>query len=75
MTRTGTPQLAVGSLTHQSTGAPSACDGSRMSSVVIVSDLGNTCPDDHYRRTVNAVNRNPVVERIVTTASPIDIAN
>jgi hypothetical protein len=45
-----------------------------MSSVAIVFDLGQTCFDDHYRRTVYAVNRNPVIERIVTTASPIDLA-
>jgi hypothetical protein len=44
-----------------------------MSSVVIVFDLGQTCPDDLYRRTVYTVNRNPVIERIVTTASPIDL--
>jgi hypothetical protein len=50
------------------------CDGSRMSSVLTVSDLGNTCPDDHYRRTVHTVTRNPVIERIVPTASPIDFA-
>jgi len=60
--------------THQRTGAPSIRDGSRMSSVVIVLDLGQTCRDDLYRRTVNTVNRNPVIERIVTTVSPIDIA-
>ncbi len=45
-----------------------------MSSVVIVSDLGQTCLDENYERTVNTVNRNPVIERIVTTASPIGIA-
>jgi hypothetical protein len=45
-----------------------------MSSVALVFDLDQTCHDDHYRRTVNAVNRNPVIERIVTTASPIDLA-
>jgi hypothetical protein len=33
-----------------------------------------TCHDDRYRRTVNTVNRNPVIERIVPTASPIDLA-
>ena len=59
---------------HQSTGAPSTFDGSRMSSVAIVFDLGQTCHDERYRRTVNTVNRNPVIERIVTTASPIDLA-
>ena len=41
---------------------------------MIVSDLGQTCPDDRYRRTVYTVNRNPVIERIVATASPIDLA-
>jgi hypothetical protein len=41
---------------------------------VIVFDLGQTCPDESFARTVNAVNWNPVIERIVTTASPIDIA-
>jgi hypothetical protein len=55
-------------------GAPSTSDGSRMSSVAIVFDLGQTCHDDHHRRTVNTVDRNPVLERIVTTASPIGIA-
>ncbi len=55
-------------------GAPSTLDGSRKSSVAIVFDLGQTCQDESYRRTVNAVNRNPVIERIVTTVSPIDIA-
>ena len=55
-------------------GAPSTLDGSRMSSVAIVFDLGQTCHDDLYARTVHAVNRNPVIERIVTTASPIDLA-
>ena len=55
-------------------GAPSTIDGSRKSSVVIVFDLGNTCRDESFVRTVNAVNRNPVIERIVTTVSPIDIA-
>jgi hypothetical protein len=55
-------------------GAPSTPDGSRMSSEVIVFDLGQTCPDESFARTVNAVNWNPVIERIVTTASPIDIA-
>ena len=60
--------------THQSTGAPSTFDGSRKSSVAIVYDLGQTCHDDLYRRTVYAVVRNPVIERIVPTASPIDLA-
>jgi hypothetical protein len=60
--------------THQSNGAPSTFDGFRMSSVAIVFDLGQTCHDDHCRRTVYTVNRNPVIERIVTTASPIDLA-
>ena len=55
-------------------GAPSTIDGSRKSSVVIVFDLGNTCRDESFVRTVNAVNRNPVIERIVTTVSPIDLA-
>jgi hypothetical protein len=41
---------------------------------VIVFDLGQTCQDESFARTVNAVNRNPVIERIVTTASPIDLA-
>ena len=60
--------------THQSTGAPSTCDGSRMSSVAIVFDLGQTCQDESFARTVYTVDRNPVIERIVTTASPIDLA-
>jgi hypothetical protein len=64
----------VGSLPHQSTGAPSTFDGSRMSFVAIVFDLGQTCPDESYHRTVNTVDRNPVIERIMATASPIDIA-
>ena len=55
-------------------GAPSTSDGSRTSSVAIVFDLGQTCHDDHYQRTVYTVNRNPVIERIVPTASPIDLA-
>ncbi len=55
-------------------GAPSTLDGSRMSSVAIVFDLSQTCQDESFARTVNAVNRNPGIERIVTTASPIDIA-
>ena len=59
---------------HQSTGAPSILDGSRKSSVAIVFDLGQTCPDESFVRTVYTVNWNPVIERIVTTASPIDIA-
>jgi hypothetical protein len=50
------------------------CDGSRMSSVAIVFDLGNTCPDESFARTVYTVSPNPVIERIVTTASPIDLA-
>jgi hypothetical protein len=68
------PQLAVGCPPHQSTGAPSTLDGSRKSSVAIVFDLGNTCQDESFVRTVNTVNRNPVIERIVTTVSPIDLA-
>ena len=56
------------------TGAPSTFDGSRMFSVAIVFDLGQTCHDERFARTVNTVNRNPVIERIVTTASPIDLA-
>ena len=59
---------------HQSNGAPSTFDGSRMSSVVIVFDLDQTCHDESFARTVCTVNRNPVIERIVTTASPIDLA-
>gem|GEM_PF-5530466 len=55
-------------------GAPSILDGSRMSSVAIVFDLGQTCQDESFARTVNAVNRNPIIERIVPTASPIDLA-
>ena len=55
-------------------GAPSTLDGSRMSSVVIVFDLGQTCHDESFARTVYTVNRNPVIERIVPTASPIDLA-
>ena len=46
-------------------GAPSSFDGSRMSSVVIVFDLGQTCHDESFVRTVYTVNRNPVIERIV----------
>ena len=45
-----------------------------MSSVAIVFDLDQTCHDDLHRRTVYTVNRNPVIERIVPTASPIDLA-
>ena len=45
-----------------------------MSSVAIVFDLGQTCHDERFARTVNTVNRNLVVERIVPTASPIDLA-
>jgi len=45
-----------------------------MSSVAIVVDLGQTCHDESFARTVYTVNRNPVIERIVTTASPIDLA-
>jgi hypothetical protein len=45
-----------------------------MSSVAIVFDLGQTCPDESFARTVYTVNRNPVIERIVTIACPIDIA-
>jgi hypothetical protein len=45
-----------------------------MSSVVIVFDLGQTCHDESFVRTVYTVNRNPVIERIVPTASPIDLA-
>jgi hypothetical protein len=45
-----------------------------MSSVVIVLDLDQTCHDESFARTVYTANRNPVIERIVTTASPIDIA-
>ncbi len=59
---------------HQSNGVPSTLDGSRMSSVAIVFDLGQTCHDESFARTVNAVNWNPGIERIVTTASPIDLA-
>jgi hypothetical protein len=70
----GTPQLAVGSLPHQSTGAPSTLDGSRKSRVENVSDLANPCQDERFARTVNAADRNPVIERIVTTVSPIDLA-
>ena len=55
-------------------GAPSTLDGSRMSSVAIVFDLSQTCQDESFARTVYTVDRNPVIERIVTTASPIDIA-
>ncbi len=45
-----------------------------MSSVVIVFDLGQTCPDESFVRTVYTVSQNPVIERIVTTVSPIDLA-
>jgi hypothetical protein len=45
-----------------------------MSSVATVLDLGQTCHDESFVRTVNTANRNPVIERIVTTASPIDLA-
>ena len=45
-----------------------------MSSVAIVFDLGQTCQDESFARTVYTVDRNPVIERIVTTASPIDLA-
>jgi len=55
-------------------GAPSNRDGSRMSGVANVSDLGQTCLDERSTRTVNAANRNPVVERIMPPANPINFA-
>jgi hypothetical protein len=55
-------------------GAPSTFDGSRKSFVAIICDLGQTCPDENYRRTVHAANRNPVVESTVTSANPISFA-
>jgi DNA-binding GntR family transcriptional regulator len=45
-----------------------------MFSVAIVFDLGQTCHDESFARTVYTANRNPVIERIVTTVSPIDLA-
>ena len=59
---------------HPREGAPSTLDGSRKSSVAIVFDLGQTCQGGRFARTVNTVSQNPVIERIVTTVSPIDIA-
>ena len=45
-----------------------------MSGVANVSDLGQTCQDERYERTVHAADRNPVIERIVPTANPINLA-
>ena len=70
----GAPPARVGRLPHQSTGAPSTQDGSRKSRATNVSDLANPCHDERFARTVYTVNRNPVIERTVTTASPIDLA-
>ena len=55
-------------------GAPSTCDGSRKSRAANVSGLANPCQDERFARTVNTVNRNPLIERIVPTASPTDLA-
>jgi hypothetical protein len=46
-----------------------------MSAAAIFRDLGKSCPEENCRRTVHAVNRNPnVIERVATTANPINFA-